>query len=93
LPEEKVEATGMSTGLVLSHELAHLCCLSAKTSASVEQGKVLITETLSGVACRCRCASTLRTAVGLEKGSYSVEVKVVEPGGERVAWTGTIEVR
>ena len=89
---EKVDVTGVSTGVVLGHVLPHACCLTAATAVAVVGGKVTITETLSGTPCRCLCDSTLRTAVGLGKGSWSIEVRTVAPSGTRVAWTGDVTV-
>lgn len=90
---EKVEASALPTGLVLTHELPHACCLAAATAVAVEGRQVTVTETLSGTPCRCLCSSTLRTAVGLGQGTWAVEVRTVEPAGPRVAWTGEVTVR
>jgi hypothetical protein len=91
--EEKVEASGIATGLVLTHEVPHACCLAAATTVDVAGDKVTVTDTLSGTACRCMCSSSLRTAVGLKPGSYSVEVKTVVPGKTHSAWSGTVVVK
>lgn len=91
--EEKVEVSGLATGLVVTHDAEHACCLTEKTSVVVEAQKVTITEAFEGAPCRCRCGSTLRTAVGLPRGSYAVEVKTVAPAQARTAWTGEIVVK
>lgn len=93
LPDESVVATAVATGVVLTHEVPHACCLKPKTTVEVVGDKVTVTDTLEGTPCRCRCSSTLRTAVGLAKGSYTVEVKTVEPSQSRSAWTGPIAVQ
>ncbi len=91
--DDKVEASALGTGIVVSHELAHACCLKAESSANVDGARVTITETLSGTPCRCMCSSVLRTAVGLKKGTWDVVVKMVEPGKTRTAWTGELVVQ
>ncbi len=94
LPEaEKVEASALGNGIVVSHVLAHACCLKAETSAVVDGAHVTITETLSGTPCRCMCSSTLRTAVGLPVGTWDVQVRTVEPGKTRTAWSGELTVQ
>ncbi len=90
--EEKVEAVAAGHGVVVSHDLPHACCLSAKTAAALEGTKVIVTETLEGTPCRCLCSSTLRTAVGLSKGTWTVEVKTTSPAKSWTAWSGTVEV-
>lgn len=94
LPNESVVASAVATGVVLTHEVPHACCLKAKTTVEVKGDQVVVTDTLEGTACRCRCSSTLKTAVGLAKGSYTVEVKTVEPNAAaRSAWSGPITVQ
>lgn len=93
LAEEKVEATGVATGMILTHVVPHACCLAATTSVKVVTGTVLITETLDGSPCRCRCSSTLRVAVGLKPGDYAVELKTIESSQSRVAWMGNVRVK
>ncbi len=92
-PEEKVVATAVPTGLVLTHEVPHACCLSEKTEVKVEGQAVTITEHLEGTPCRCLCGSTVRTAVALEKGTWQVEVITQTPGATRSAWRGPVEVK
>ncbi|HYV45793.1 MAG TPA: hypothetical protein VFA20_13085 [Myxococcaceae bacterium] len=88
-PQEAVRVNPLSGGLIVTHELAHPCCLQAELSAAVVGTAVKVIESLSGSPCTCRCASRLRTAVGLAPGRYSVTVVVREPGaGERTAWSG-----
>jgi len=88
-PQESVRVNPLSGGLIVTHEVAHPCCLRAEISAAVVGTAVKVTESLSGSPCACRCASRLRTAVGLAPGRYSVAVVVRGPGpGERTAWSG-----
>lgn len=92
-PRDAVRVNPLSTGLLITHELAHPCCLQARVSATVQGGAVRVVETLGGGACACRCASRLRTAVGLAPGRYSVAVVVRGPGSEeRTAYSGTAEL-
>lgn len=89
---DTVQTSALEGGVLLSHEVAHACCLSATSSVAVEGTKVVVTETLSGKPCRCRCSSNLRTSVGLKPGKWQVEVKTVEPGRSWTAWTGELSV-
>jgi len=91
-PEDKVEASALEGGVLLTHEVGHACCLSAATAVVLEGNKVVVTETLSGTPCRCRCSSSLRTAVGLKPGTWQVEVKTVVPGKTWSAWSGELKV-
>ena len=91
-PPDSVQTSVLQGGVLLTHEVAHACCLSAASAVTVEGTKVVVTETLSGTPCRCRCSSSLRTAVGLKPGTWSVEVKTVEPGRTWSAWTGELTV-
>jgi hypothetical protein len=88
-PQEAVRVNPLSSGLLITHELAHPCCLRVKVSAAVSGGAVRVSETLEGAPCACRCASRLRTAVALAPGRYPVSVVVRGPGpGERKAYSG-----
>lgn len=78
-------------GMIVTHELDHACCLRAEISTAVEGAQLRVMEILSGTPCRCRCASTIRTAVGLAPGTYTVWVAVQEPDGRlTVAHTGEV---
>jgi hypothetical protein len=74
----KVEVLGH--GIVVTHALDHSCCLAAAVETTLEPGRVTLTERLSGTPCRCRCGSTIRTAIGLKPGSWGVVVVVETPG-------------
>lgn len=88
-PQETVRVNPLSNGLIVTHELAHPCCLRAEVSATLTGTAVKVTESLSGTPCACRCASRLRAAVGLAPGRYSVAIVVRGPGsGERTAYSG-----
>lgn len=75
-----MRVTALSSGLVVAHDLVHACCLRAQLSAAVQGDAVVVTEALSGTPCRCQCSSTLRTAVGLPAGRYTVELRLSAPG-------------
>jgi len=88
-PQEAVRLNPLSSGLIVTHELTHPCCLQAEVSAAVAGAAVTVTESLSGTPCACRCASRVRTAVGLAPGRYSVTILVRGPDrGERKAYSG-----
>ncbi len=92
-PDESVVASATGGGLVLTHEVPHACCLKATTAVEVIGDRVVVTDTLEGTACRCRCSSTIKTAVGLKPGTYTVEVKTAEPNAAaRSAWSGPVTV-
>ncbi|MFT3842105.1 MAG: hypothetical protein QM723_34255 [Myxococcaceae bacterium] len=91
--DDKVTPSATSTGIIVSHDLAHACCLKAESAADIQGSAVVITETLSGTACRCMCSSTLKTAVGLKKGTWQVSLKTVEGGTTKDAWSGSLEVK
>jgi hypothetical protein len=92
-PQDAVRVNPLSAGLLITHELAHACCLQARVTATVEGAQVKVVEVLAGSPCACRCASRLRTAVGLSPGRYSVGVVVRGPGAEaRTAFSGAAAV-
>lgn len=80
-----VRVTPTGGGIVVEHQVAHACCLKGEVTSDVEGGVVTVTEKLSGDPCRCRCTSTIKTAVGLAPGSYTVRVEVDENGRKRTA--------
>ncbi|WP_224247748.1 hypothetical protein [Hyalangium gracile] len=88
----QVQVTPVANGVSLVHPLEHACCLTARAQAQVEGQRVTIVETLEGEPCRCRCGSTVRSAVRLAPGSYSLRVVVREPGGERQLFEGPVTV-
>jgi hypothetical protein len=90
---ESFATSALGTGIIVSHTLPHACCLEAKTAVVVTGPHVTITETLSGTPCRCRCTSTIKTAVGLTRGTWAVAVKTVDPAGSREAWSGDLVVK
>jgi hypothetical protein len=89
-PEVTVSALG--NGLIVAHDLAHACCLKGEVEARVEGTTVRVIETLSGSPCRCMCHSTLKTAVALVPGDYTVEVVVKDGFGEKTVTSRSIRV-
>lgn len=71
-----VEVRPSPGGLVVTHRLAHACCLKGAVGSRIEGDKVTITETLTGNPCRCMCGSTLRTAMRLAPGRYRLSLVV-----------------
>lgn len=90
-PTVSVEALG--GGVLVVHELAHGCCLQADVKSLLEGRTVTVTETLSGKSCRCRCRSTVRAAVGLLPGDYTLKVVTDEAGNKQVAHEAALHVR
>lgn len=88
----QVRVTPVPRGITLLHPLEHACCLTARAQAQVEGQSVTVIETLEGEPCRCRCGSTVRSAVALAPGTYTLHVVVREPGGERTLFEGPVSV-
>lgn len=91
-PEEPVRVGPMGQGVVISHDLAHACCLQGEVLSELQGSQVLITERLTGTPCGCRCSSTLRTAVGLSPGEYTVILRVQEGEDVREVFKGPVSV-
>ena len=90
-PQDAVRVNPLASGVIVTHELVHPCCLQATVSATVEGAAVRVTESLAGVPCECRCASRLRTAIALAPGHYSVAVVVRGPASEeRTPYSGPL---
>ena len=81
----QVRVSPMAQGVLVAHDLSHACCLSAQVESRLEGTKLVVIERLTGMPCRCRCNSTLRTAVGLEPGTYELLLQVEEGGRTKVA--------
>jgi len=79
-PAVVVSASG--AGVVVTHELSHPCCLKAAVTYGQEAGVLRVRETLAGHACRCMCSSTVRTAVGLAPGDYTVVLELEPQDGK-----------
>ncbi|HEX8440688.1 hypothetical protein [Archangium sp.] len=88
-----VEVSALGSGALVVHQLEHGCCLKADVKSSLEGQVVTLTETLSGETCRCRCGSTVRAAIGLESGDYTLRVITVEGGHSKVAHEAALTVR
>lgn len=85
-----VVATG--SGVILAHELAHMCCRKAEVTATLVGTTVTVRETLAGPGCRCNCMSTVRAAVGLGPGAYTLIVETDRAGEVTVAHEQPITV-
>jgi hypothetical protein len=80
-PKPEVVITPANGGITVTHEMQHGCCLKGAVATDIQGTQVRVVETLSGNSCRCMCASTLSTAVGLNPGQYTVTVVRVNPDG------------
>jgi len=80
-------------GALVTHELTHACCLKGGVTTRLEGRVAIVRERLAGIPCRCRCASTLRTAVALPPGRWTVAVELEEAGGARRVHEQPIEIR
>jgi hypothetical protein len=79
-------------GALVVHPLDHACCLKLVSTTRLEGNTAFVRETLSGTACRCRCGSTVSTAIALAPGSWSVVVEVDDAKGLRRAAQEQVEV-
>jgi hypothetical protein len=70
--------TPIAGGVIVAHDLSHACCLKATVTSKLEGRELTVRETLSGTPCRCMCASTIKSAVGLSDGSYHVKLLLGE---------------
>jgi hypothetical protein len=68
------------TAIIIKHNITHNCCNKAKVNTKVMKHLVHVTEKLSGVSCRCKCSSTIKTIVPLAKGDYVVTVDLNQDG-------------
>lgn len=80
-----VRITPVFGGAIVLHELSHACCLRAGVESKLEGTTLTLTERLHGTACRCRCSSSIRTAVGVQPGKYTLVLNVDEAGQTREA--------
>jgi hypothetical protein len=79
-PAPPVTVTAVPGGALVVHELTHACCLRSQVTSSLDGRRAVVRETLTGTPCRCMCGSTLRTAVALPAGAWTVAVEL-ETGG------------
>lgn len=82
-PPEEVQLRPVPGGLRIRHQFSHACCLEGRVQTSLEGQQLTVTELLAGTPCRCKCDSTLESAVALKPGSYTVRLVVRQPGRER----------
>jgi hypothetical protein len=78
-----VTVTASAGGVVVTHELTHACCLKSEVTTRLSERQVVVREKLLGSPCRCMCASSLRTTVGLLPGSWTVSVELENAGEVR----------
>jgi len=80
-------------GALLTHALDHACCLKADVSIRLEGRLAVVRERLTGTPCRCRCGSTIRTALALDPGRWTVVMEVEDASGVRRIHEAALEVR
>jgi len=79
---DRFVVTGQKGNVAVEQSFSHACCLESRTSATLEGSTVVVTTELMGTPCRCMCASTIRSAVSLPPGTYTV--RIVHRQGENV---------
>jgi hypothetical protein len=89
----EVRVTALGNGVIVAHELTHACCLGGAVEAKVEGKKIHVVETLSGTPCRCTCRSTIKTAVGLEPGDYTLDVELHQGDEQDRVHEGPVKVQ
>ncbi len=72
--DEDAKVVKAPGGALVTHPFSHSCCLKAEVSARIEGSHAIVLEKLTGKPCRCMCSSTLRTAVGLTPGWWTVVI-------------------
>lgn len=87
----QIAVTGV--GAIVTHALRHACCLKGDVTARVRGTDIQVREVLTGEACRCMCASTLKIAVGLKPGTYTLDLVTVTGGTEEVVAKKPVEIR
>jgi hypothetical protein len=80
-PTPPVTVTAVPGGALVVHDLTHACCLRSQVTSSLDGRRAVVRETLTGTPCRCMCGSSLRTAVALPPGAWTVAVEL-ETGGQ-----------
>jgi len=70
-----VAVTTTGSGAIVTHQFNHACCLAADVTTEFEASQIVVTERLTGDPCRCMCRSTLKTAIGLALGAYTLEYR------------------
>jgi hypothetical protein len=88
-----VTLKAVAGGVLVEHSLSHACCLKAKVSTGLAGRTATVLTQLSGTPCRCMCGSTLRTAVSLPPGAWSVAVDLEEGGARHQVHRQEIQVR
>jgi hypothetical protein len=88
-----VSVSMLGGGALVVHELEHGCCLQADVTSKLEGRTVTVVEVLSGQSCRCRCRSTVRAAVGLPPGEYTLKVVTDDNGRRSDAYEAQLFVR
>jgi hypothetical protein len=78
-PQAGAEVRPIPGGVVVTHNLIHACCLQAEVTSSIEREVATVREHLTGEACKCDCASTLETALGLTPGDWIVRLLLDTP--------------
>ena len=66
-------------GAVVTHSLAHACCLEGNTRLTIRGNVATLHERLAGEPCRCECHSTILTGLGLDVGHWTVRVELERP--------------
>lgn len=88
-----VAVSPLGGGALVVHELDHNCCSQADVTSALKGRTVTVTEALVGPMCRCRCRSTVRIAVGLPPGEYTLKVVTDDNGNRRNAYEESLTVR
>ncbi|MCY1029888.1 hypothetical protein OV207_00330 [Corallococcus sp. BB11-1] len=87
-----VTTRSTAAGLLVEQPLDHECGLTAQVDSYLKDGTVTVTRTLSGKSCRCMCHSTVKTAVRLPPGTYTLRVVTLDHGTRTVVHEGPVTV-
>ncbi len=71
---DSFQVTGQAGNVLIEQSFGHACCLEATTTAVLDGTALVVTTELTGDPCRCLCASTIRSSIPLDPGTYTVKI-------------------
>lgn len=87
-PEVSVTIEGQAAHVV--HRLSHACCLESRTTLERSETTLTLTTTLSGIPCRCRCASVVHSRFPIPAGKPELVVRLEQDGAAHEAYRGAL---
>ena len=87
-----VAIRALAGGVVVTHQVTHLCCLEGSSQVSIIGQVATVRERLVGEPCKCKCKSTLETVVGLAPGRWTIRVLLEDASHELLVDERRVEV-